>query len=155
MKNDRNPGKWVLIWEHSARAFQWIPTWQGLDGFRKSCVLVLWTKVASALEGLMVSSPNCGRQCWYLWVCMLFPHGMVILLLLQVCGDDMVSFLPKLIHIVILQLTDMRWFNWEISSNIVKIRDFLIPRGDVKTKFVRFRRKSNVPKTIRNLIQYQ
>ena len=31
-----NPGKWVLIWEYSARAIQWTPTWQGLDGFQKS-----------------------------------------------------------------------------------------------------------------------
>ena len=36
LKNDWNPGKWVLIWEYSARAFQWIPRWQGLDGFQKS-----------------------------------------------------------------------------------------------------------------------
>ena len=35
-KNDWNPDKWVLIWEYSVRAFQWIPTWQGLDGFQKS-----------------------------------------------------------------------------------------------------------------------
>ena len=36
LENDWNPGIWVLIWEHSARAFQWIPTWQGLNGFQKS-----------------------------------------------------------------------------------------------------------------------
>ena len=36
LENDRNPGKWVLIWEFSARAFQWIPTRQGLDDFRES-----------------------------------------------------------------------------------------------------------------------
>ena len=35
-KNDRNPGKWVLIWESSSSALLWIPTWQGLDGFQKS-----------------------------------------------------------------------------------------------------------------------
>ena len=48
-----NLGTPVLIWEHSARAIQWIPTWQGLDDFRKSLhpVLVLWIK-ASAFEGL-------------------------------------------------------------------------------------------------------
>ena len=34
IKNDQNPGKWVLIWQYSTRAFQWIPTWQGLDGFQ-------------------------------------------------------------------------------------------------------------------------
>ena len=27
-ENDCNPGKWVLIWEYSARAIQWIPKWQ-------------------------------------------------------------------------------------------------------------------------------
>ena len=26
----------VLIWEYSTRAVQWIPTWQGLDGFQNS-----------------------------------------------------------------------------------------------------------------------
>ena len=26
-----NPGTWVLIWEYSARAIQWIPTWQCPD----------------------------------------------------------------------------------------------------------------------------
>ena len=34
-ENGWNPGIWVLIWEYSTRAFQWIPTWQGLDGFQK------------------------------------------------------------------------------------------------------------------------
>ena len=52
LENDWNPGIWVLIWKHSSRAIQWIPTWQGLDGFKGFCVLVLWTKVAAALEGL-------------------------------------------------------------------------------------------------------
>ena len=33
-KNDWNPGTWVLIWEYSARAIQWIPAWQGLDFFQ-------------------------------------------------------------------------------------------------------------------------
>ena len=36
LKNDRNHGKWVLIWENSVRAIYWIPTWQGLDGFQRS-----------------------------------------------------------------------------------------------------------------------
>ena len=35
-ENDCNPGKWILIWEYSVRAIQWIPTWQGLDVFQKS-----------------------------------------------------------------------------------------------------------------------
>ena len=34
-ENDWNPGRWVLIWEHSSRAIQWIPTWQGLVGFQR------------------------------------------------------------------------------------------------------------------------
>ena len=36
LKNERNPGTSVLIWVYSARALQWIPTRQGLDGFQKS-----------------------------------------------------------------------------------------------------------------------
>ena len=36
LKNDLNPETWALIWEYSARAIQWISTWQGLDGFQKS-----------------------------------------------------------------------------------------------------------------------
>ena len=35
-KNDWNSSTWVLIWECSARAIQWIPTWHSLDGFQKS-----------------------------------------------------------------------------------------------------------------------
>ena len=35
LKNVWNPSKWVLIWECSARAIQWIPTWQGWHGFQK------------------------------------------------------------------------------------------------------------------------
>ena len=35
-ENDWNPGTWVLLWEYSAKAIQWIPTWQGLDVFQKS-----------------------------------------------------------------------------------------------------------------------
>ena len=40
MKNpwekDWSPGTWVLIWKYSVTVCQWIPTWQGLDGFQKS-----------------------------------------------------------------------------------------------------------------------
>ena len=35
-ENDWNPDKCVLIWKYSARAFKWIPTWHGFDGFQKS-----------------------------------------------------------------------------------------------------------------------
>ena len=34
LKNDRNHGLWVFIWEYSARVFQWIPTWQGSNDFQ-------------------------------------------------------------------------------------------------------------------------
>ena len=36
LKDYLNPGKTVLIWECSARAIKWIPTWHGLDGFKRS-----------------------------------------------------------------------------------------------------------------------
>ena len=35
LKNDWNTGIWVLIWEYSVRAIQWIPTWQGVVSFQK------------------------------------------------------------------------------------------------------------------------
>ena len=37
-KAEKWPKPWlvVFIWEYSARANQWIPTWQGLDGYQKS-----------------------------------------------------------------------------------------------------------------------
>ena len=41
-ENDWNPGTWVLTWvlisAYWVRAFQWIPTWQGLDEFQNSLV---------------------------------------------------------------------------------------------------------------------
>ena len=53
LKTDWNPGTWVLIWEHSARAIQRIPTWQGFDGFQKSLhPYALDESIAPALEGL-------------------------------------------------------------------------------------------------------
>ena len=35
-ENEWNPGTWILIWECSERAIQWIPTWQGSDDFQRS-----------------------------------------------------------------------------------------------------------------------
>ena len=72
-ENDWNPGKWVLIWEYSTRAIQWIPTRQGLVSFQGFCVLVLWMKVASALEGLSMNGlTNCeltvAMICHDLWL---------------------------------------------------------------------------------------
>ena len=56
LKNYWNPCIWVLIWEHSVRAIQWILTWLSLDSFQVFYILVLWKKVASVLEG--VSMPG-------------------------------------------------------------------------------------------------
>ena len=63
LKNDRNTGIWVLILEYSVRGFQWIPTWQDLEGFYKNlCILVLWNEVALALEGLTILYPKRCRK---------------------------------------------------------------------------------------------
>ena len=35
LKKDWNLCIWVLIWEHPVKVIQWIPTWQGLDGYQK------------------------------------------------------------------------------------------------------------------------
>ena len=40
-EKSQKPWQMVLIWEYAVRAFQWIPTWQGLDGFQKSSCLAL------------------------------------------------------------------------------------------------------------------
>ena len=53
LKKDWNFGTWVIIWEYWARSIQWMPTWQGLDGFKKylhPCALDV--SIASALEEL-------------------------------------------------------------------------------------------------------
>ena len=42
----------VLFWKYSTRAFQWKPTWQGLDGFQKSLHPCVWANEASAFGGL-------------------------------------------------------------------------------------------------------
>ena len=36
LRNDSNPGTWVLIWEYLVRAIHWIPAWQVLDSFQNS-----------------------------------------------------------------------------------------------------------------------
>ena len=57
LKNNWNPGTWVLIWEYLSRPIQWIPAWQGFNGFQKTLRPCTLDKVASALEGLT------------LWIC--------------------------------------------------------------------------------------
>ena len=42
----------IQVHLYSVKAFQWIPTWHGLDGFQKSPRHCAWKKVASALEEL-------------------------------------------------------------------------------------------------------
>ena len=72
-KNYLNPGKWVLIWEYSARAFQWIPTWQGLDFFQKSLS-------PCALEE---SSVSIGRvKMWIASIVMLICRDWVIIIII-------------------------------------------------------------------------
>ena len=44
----KNMDTWILIWEHSARIMQWIPTWQGLDVFQKS--LLHWALDKNSLS---------------------------------------------------------------------------------------------------------
>ena len=49
-----NPGTWLLTWEYSVRAFQWIPSWQGLGGYQKSypCALDESSLSIEAVNGL-------------------------------------------------------------------------------------------------------
>ena len=53
--NDWNPSIWVLMWEYSARSIQWIPGWQGLNGFQKTLHLY-------ALEESSLSIGRVNRQ---------------------------------------------------------------------------------------------
>ena len=39
LKNDWNPGMWVLIGEFSVRAIKWIPTWQGYQKALHPCAI--------------------------------------------------------------------------------------------------------------------
>ena len=79
LKNDWNPGTWVLIWEYSERVIQWIPSWQGLDGFKKLLCLVLWTKAVSALEGLTHTylTHSCFKisHTYVVWTCDTFENN--------------------------------------------------------------------------------
>ena len=59
LKYDWNHAKWVLIWEYSARAIQWIPTWQGLGGFQEN--VRLCTSDESSLSNRRVNSVLVGR----------------------------------------------------------------------------------------------
>ena len=56
VENYWNPGIWVFIWEYSVRGIWWIPSWYG---FKDLCILVLWMKVAIALEGF--NTVNSGK----------------------------------------------------------------------------------------------
>ena len=57
-----NPGTRVLIWEYSARAIKWIPTWQGYDDFHDFfCFFVHLIKVTSASKALSVPKKSMVR----------------------------------------------------------------------------------------------
>ena len=79
LKADWNPGTWVLIWEYSAIAFEWIPTWQGLGGFQKSLHLCTLDESALSIEKVneysvtfvwLPSIPQLSDmvQVWQLWL---------------------------------------------------------------------------------------
>ena len=74
-ENDWNPGTWVLIWEYSMRAIQWIPTWQGLDDFQKSFSPCPLDESSLSIERVMKVFPLCerlirrSRSLW--WICSL------------------------------------------------------------------------------------
>ena len=59
LKNDQNPGISVSF-ESAPRELSSV---QGLDGFKNLYVLVLWTNVASALEGLTCIPPSGAETC--------------------------------------------------------------------------------------------
>ena len=63
LKNDWNPGTYVLLYEYSARAIQWIPLQQGSEGFKKLGVLLLW-KVNPFMLRLLLSM---GEKCKKFW----------------------------------------------------------------------------------------
>ena len=77
---DWKPGKWVVIWECSARAFQWTPTWQGLDGFQKSfCHCTLGEISLSIGRGSRVKARFTFHLLWHIctrnnWVKNVFLH---------------------------------------------------------------------------------
>ena len=88
-KPKKNPGKWVLIWELSARAIQWIPTWQGLDdnqiflhprALNKSNLSIGMVKVASSGEPRAVFLP------------LLLPHNISVCVWLSYAGVGDTSY---------------------------------------------------------------
>ena len=54
LRNNWNPGTWVLTWECSMTAIQWILTWKDLEGFQKSLHPCALDKIAPVLEGLIM-----------------------------------------------------------------------------------------------------
>ena len=67
-KNIWNPGIWVLIWEYSASATQEYQHGRVSMVFKYLCILVNWTKLALALEGLI---GQCKRKQEAAWVAFL------------------------------------------------------------------------------------
>ena len=70
LKNDLNLVKWVLIWEVSARAFQWIPTRQCLDSFQnclRSCALDKSSLSIERANSCLTPLPGFSSQQGQLW----------------------------------------------------------------------------------------
>ena len=70
-KNDWNPGIWVLMWQYTQRELS-NEKQHDRDSmlFKILCILVLWTKIASTLEGLLtLSCSQIGQRAWHIsWI---------------------------------------------------------------------------------------
>ena len=110
LKNNWNPCTWVLIWEYSARAIQWIPTQQGLDGFQKSLHSSALDK--SSLSIGRVNTPRFWH--WNNWSCIW--QSTVI------HGWFAISFLVA----SVLMSSPLRpsWPTWSSSINLVTSTTF-------------------------------
>ena len=67
LKNDWNPYTWGLIWEYSARAFKWIPTWQGGDRFQKSslpCPSDESSLIIRRVKSILASTYDFWQELW-------------------------------------------------------------------------------------------
>ena len=57
-----NPGKWVLTWKYSVRAFQWKPTWQGLDDFQDIFIFCALDKSCLSIERVNLFIPMAPKK---------------------------------------------------------------------------------------------
>ena len=63
--NDWNPSTWVLIWQYSARAIQWIPTWQSLRPYAldESCISIGGVKLLEVWQGALIIDVGSNEAC--------------------------------------------------------------------------------------------